>query len=46
MNSPGLAGLLITYLLDLSGVMIGGLQQFSQFESQLISFERCHSFTK
>ena len=45
-DSPGLMGLLITYLLDLSAVTINTLQNFSNFESQLISFERCRAFTK
>lgn len=45
-DSPGLMGLLVTYLLDLSAVTINTLQSFSNFESQLISFERCRAFTQ
>jgi len=45
-DSPALLGLLITYLLDLSGSMIQVLQQLGVFEAQLISFERCRAFTE
>ncbi len=45
-NSSGLIGLLLTYLLDLSNVMITTLQMLSNFESLLIAFERCQAFTK
>ena len=39
-------GLLIVYLLDMSGLMTGFLNHYSTFESNLISFERCRAFTK
>ena len=39
-------GLLVTYLLDMSGIMTFLLYQYSLFESNLISFERCRAFTK
>jgi len=45
-GSPGLMGLLIVYLLDISGLMTGFLNHYSTFESNLISFERCRAFTK
>jgi len=45
-GSAGLIGLLVTYLLDLSGIMTFLLYQYSLFESNLISFERCRAFTK
>jgi len=45
-SNNGLIGLLITYLLDLNNNLIQVLQTFSNFESNLISFERCKAFTE
>ena len=44
--NPGLAGLLITYVLYIDDDIIAFLWMLSDFEAKLISLERCLGFIK
>lgn len=45
-TSPAIKGLLITYLMNLSGDVLGAVNSVCYLEGKMVSVERCLAYTR